>query len=297
MNSTPSNRALTGSFFALAAFFLWGILPLFWKAFGAIPALEILVHRTAWSFLFVIGLIALRRNWTPVWELLKTPKSIFILFITASLLGGNWLTYIWAVNAGNITETSLGYFINPIVNVCLGMIFLKERLNRWQLASVILVSIGVLNFVFSLDSFPFVALMLAFSFGFYGLLRKTTPVESLVGLSVETAIYLPICLGYIVYLQMQGLGSFGVDWATDVLFISVGMATAVPLLCFAAAAKRLRLSTVGFFQYLGPSIQLFLAVVVYKEPFTQDHLVTFGCIWIALGLYSWPSIQKQFFQK
>ncbi len=235
---------------------------------------------------FLSGLLFLQRRNAEFSKLWRSPSRLAVLFLTASLLAFNWGLYIYAVNADRVVESSLGYFINPLVNVLLGFVFLKEKLNRWQILAVVLASIGVGNFVWQVGEVPWIALGLAFSFASYGLLRKVVPVGPMVGLAMETLLITPIALVVIGYLAATGTGHFGVDWSISLLFMGAGIMTSLPLLWFNNAAKRLRFSTLGFFQYFAPSLQLLLGVLLYREPFTLNHAITFGLIWSALILYS-----------
>ncbi|HEY9762012.1 MAG TPA: EamA family transporter RarD, partial [Trichocoleus sp.] len=213
-----------------------------------------------------------------------------LLLTTALLLTFNWGLYIYGVNTERVVETSLGYFINPLVSVLLGFLFLKERLTRWQQIAVLLAVVGVANFVWQFGAVPWIALGLAFSFAFYGLLRKIVPVSPLVGLAVETLLITPFAIALVTYWTATGDSHFGTSEEITALFIGAGVATSMPLLWFNNAAKRLQLSTLGFFQYIAPSIQLMLGVFLYREPFTLTHAITFGCIWSALLIYSTTSL-------
>lgn len=239
--------------------------------------------------LFLTGLIWLqqrRSEFSQLWQ----RNRLGILLITAALLAFNWGLYIYGVNSGRVVETSLGYFINPLVNVMLGFVFLKERLNRVQQLAVLLAGLGVAYFIWQFGTVPWIALGLAFSFAFYGLLRKIAAVAPMAGLAVETLLITPVALAIIGYLEATHTGHWNASWQLNLLFIGCGITTSFPLLWFNNAAKRLRLSTLGFFQYFAPSIQLFLGVFLYHEPFTTTHAVTFSCIWTALLLYSVTSL-------
>lgn len=293
MNSHISTNSLTaakqGAFYAVLAYGAWGLLPIYWKAFGQVPAVEVLSHRILWSMLFLIGVLWFQQRQAElrqVWQ----PARIKVLLITAALLTFNWGLYIYGVNSDRIVETSLGYFINPLVNVLLGFLFLKERLNRVQQVAVLLASLGVAYFIWQFGAVPWIALALAFSFAFYGLLRKVVAVAPMAGLAVETLLITPVALIIVGYLESNSNGHWGASWELNLLFIGCGIATSFPLLWFNNAAKRLRLSTLGFFQYLAPSLQLMLGVFIYHEAFTITHAVTFGLIWTALLLYSTTSL-------
>jgi len=253
---------------------------------------EVLSHRIIWSMLFLSGLLLLQKRQAEVGQLLRSPKHLGLLLATASLLTVNWGIYVYGVNTERVVETSLGYFINPLVSVLLGFIFLKETLHRWQWIAVLLAAIGVTNFIWSLGVVPWIALALAGSFAFYGLLRKVVPVSPLLGLAVETLLITPLALAVVSYGAITQAGHLGTSWGITLLFIGAGVITSMPLLWFNNAAKRLRLSTLGFFQYLAPSLQLMLGVFLYREPFTPTHAITFGCIWTALLIYSVTSLRR-----
>ncbi len=242
---------------------------------------------------FLTGLVFLQQRSEELNQLVHSPARLRILLITASLLTFNWGLYIYGVNTNRVVETSLGYFINPLVNVLLGSLFLKERLHRGQKLAVLLAAIGVANFVWAFGEIPTLALGLAFSFAFYGLLRKMVAVAPLIGLAVETLLLVPVALILVGYWAVTGVGHLGITWSTSLLFIGSGVMTSLPLLWFNNAAKRLRLSTLGFFQYLAPSLQLMLGVFLYHEPFTRTHAATFGLIWVALVIYSTTSLITQ----
>jgi chloramphenicol-sensitive protein RarD len=238
-------------------------------------------------------LLLLQKRGTEFVKLWRTPQHLSVLVVTATLLTFNWGLYIYGVNTERVVETSLGYFINPLVSVLLGLVFLRERLNWGQILAVILASIGVVNFIWHLGVVPWIALALAFSFGLYGLLRKIVPVAPMVGLAMETLLITPIALMLVGHWARVGVGHLGSTLEITLLLMGAGVATSMPLLWFNTAAKQLRLSTLGFLQYVAPSLQLLLGVFLYREPFTQIHLITFGCIWLALLIYSTTSLQMQ----
>lgn len=286
----PSATPQSGALYAVLAYTTWGLLPLYWKAFGSTPAVEVLCHRMVWSGLFLVGLLVLQHRQAELSKLLRQPKNLRFLLITALLLSFNWGIYIYGVNTDRVVETSLGYFINPLVSVLLGFVFLKERFNRGQQIAVLLAVCGVANFIWNFGAVPWIALALALSFAFYGLLRKIVPVAPMVGLAVETLLITPIALGLITYWGETGTGHFGITPTLTLLFVGAGITTSLPLLWFNNAAKQLRLSTLGFFQYTAPSIQLFLGIFIFHEPFTLVHAITFGLIWTALLIYSTTSL-------
>ena len=277
----------------MLAFSAWGFLPIYWKLLDTVPSLEILAHRMLWSVLFLMGLLAVQKRLGEFRDLLKTPKYIWMLLGTAVLLGVNWFVYIYGVNTNQIVETSLGYFINPLFNVLLGAIFLKERLNYWQCLALVMAALGVLNLLWEFDSLPWIALSLAFTFSFYGLLRKMIPVKPLVGLLMETVLLAPFAAVMIVVWNVDGTGNIGRDWRIVIFLVGAGVVTSLPLLWFTNAGKRLRYTTLGFIQYMTPSIQLLIGVYLYHEPFTPTHSITFGLIWAGLVIFSINSLFVQ----
>ena len=279
--------ARIGVAYGVAAYVWWGLCPVYFKAMAQVPPLQVLGHRIVWSVLLLGGLIAWQRRWEDVRVVCRDRQTLFRLFLTTILIANNWGVFIWAVANGELLQASFGYFINPLFNVLLGMVFLRERLRRMQIISVLLAAAGVGYLISVYGSVPWVALILALSFGFYGLLRKTMKADALVGLSVETALLAPLALLYLIAMDFRGTGVFlRQGWGWDVLLASAGVITAVPLLWFAAAARRLRYATIGFIQYLAPTGQFLLAVLAFGEPFTRRHLISFTCIWTALVLYS-----------
>ncbi len=297
LEKTKSNTAW-GVVFSASAFLIWGISPIYWKALGAVPALEIILHRIVWSFFFLVPLVIIMRRWQAFKDALKNYRTVLILLFTALIVGGNWLLYIWAVNTDRLIQASLGYYINPLVNVVLGMVFLKERLRPPQIVAVILAAAGVLYLTVYYGEFPWIALVLAVSFGFYGLIRKIVPVGSLVGLTVETLLLSIPALVYLFYLDSLGAGTFWRKNLTmDLLLMGCAIATATPLLFFTLGARRLNLSTVGLLQYIAPSCMFVLAVFLFREPFAKAQVVTFILIWTALAIYSTDSVRHYRGQK
>jgi chloramphenicol-sensitive protein RarD len=281
-----------GVIYAVSAFLIWGISPVYWKALRSVPALEIILHRIVWSFIFLVPLVILIQRWQEFVSVLKNFRTLLILLVTALIVGGNWLLYIWAVNNDHLLQASLGYYINPLVNVVLGMIFLKERLRVPQIAAVALATAGVLYLTVYYGVFPWIALTLAVSFGFYGLIRKVAPVGSVVGLTVETLLLSIPALAYLVYLDHLGQGSiFRVSLKLDLMLIGCSVVTAMPLLFFTLGARRLFLSTLGLLQYIAPSCMFILAVFLFREPFTSVQVITFILIWAALAIYSADSVR------
>jgi len=288
---TRSDTVL-GVVYAASAFLIWGISPIYWKALRAVPAFEIILHRMVWSFFFLVPLILVMRRWTDFIDALKNYRTLLTLLFTALIIGANWLLYIWAVNNDNLLQASLGYYINPLVNVVLGMVFLKERLRPPQILAVLLAAAGVLYLTIYYGEFPWIALALAVSFGLYGLIRKIAPVGSLAGLTVETLLLSIPALVYLFYLDGQGAGHiFRVSLKVDLLLMGCALATAIPLLFFTLGARRLYLTTVGLLQYIAPSCMFLLAVFLFREPLVKAQVVTFIFIWTALAIYSTDSVR------
>lgn len=279
---------------ALAAYFIWGIAPAYFKLIWYVPADEILTHRVIWSFFFMVVLISVSRQWSQMKRLLQTPKKIALLALSAVLIGGNWLLFIWSVNNNHMLEASLGYFINPLVNVLLGMLFLGERFRRMQWLAVLLAATGVLVQLWTFGSLPIIALGLAFSFALYGLVRKKIAVDAQTGMLVETLWLLPVAAIWLFGIADSPTSHMmNNPWSLNLLLIAAGVVTTIPLLCFTGAATRLRLSTLGFFQYIGPTLMFLLAVTFYGEVPGADKMVTFAFIWSALALFIIDAIYTQ----
>jgi len=282
---------MSGVVYAGLAFIIWGLSPAYWKALVGVPAIEIIAHRVIWSCAFLLLIVFLTRQQRELAAALKNRSTLLVLVSTALLVGSNWLLYVWAVNDNQILQASLGYYINPLVNVVLGMVFLKERLRPPQAAAVLLAAAGVVYLTVSYGVFPWISLTLAGLFGFYGLIRKVAPVGSLVGLTVETMLLSLAALPYLVYLAATGSGFlFHSGAPVDLLLMGTSLVTAVPLLLFTLAARRINLSTVGLMQYIGPSGMFLLAVLAYHEPFSRAQIWTFAMIWTALAVYSTDSV-------
>lgn len=282
----PDLEYRKGVILALCAYCMWGVAPLYFKLLTQVSALEILMHRVIWSFVFLIVLMQFLGGFGQLRLLLKQPKQLGVLLITSVLIAVNWLIFIWAVNNDLMLDASLGYFINPLFNVFLGMLFLGERLRKLQWLAVSLAFIGVLIQLFSFGSIPLVSLSLAASFGFYGLLRKKVNIDAKTGLLVETALLLPIALGYLIFtLDTSATSMIVNDLNLNLILIAAGIVTTIPLLCFAGAAVRIPFSILGFFQYIGPSIMFILAVKLFNEPFDIEKAITFVFIWIALVVF------------
>lgn len=281
-----AKQTRTGILLALAAYFIWGIAPAYFKLIQYVPASEILTHRVIWSFFFMMALISLSRQWHQVRKVVATPRKIAGLALSAVLVGGNWLLFIWAVNNHHMLEASLGYFINPLVNVVLGMVFLGERFRRMQWVAVLMATCGVLVQLWTFGSLPIIALGLAFSFAFYGLIRKKIAVDAQTGMLVETLWLLPVAAIWLFGIADSPTSHLSQNpWSLNLLLMAAGVVTTIPLLCFTGAATRLRLSTLGFFQYIGPTLMFLLAVIFYGEAPGMDKMVTFGFIWTALIIF------------
>jgi chloramphenicol-sensitive protein RarD len=278
------SRSRTGLISALIAYILWGVLPVYWKALQTVSAPQILSHRILWSFFFLAGLVLVRREGLRfIKEAASRPRIVLLYVLAAILLSINWLTYIWAVNAGRIVETSLGYFINPLVSVILGLVVLRESFHRLQWVAAGLAASGVVYLTIRQGNVPWVALVLAFSFGFYGLMKKMAPLGALHGLTLETAVLVIPALIYLAPAEMHGtVGLVHSAWTVKWLLIGTGFITALPLLLFASAARAINLSTLGLLQYVSPTCGLVLGVWVYGEPFPIARLIGFCLIWSAL---------------
>jgi chloramphenicol-sensitive protein RarD len=285
MTQDQSDRR-AGLLFGLGAYLLWGVLPLYFKLLAAVPPIEIVANRILWSLILLGILVTLWRRWPAIRAAVATGRILLILTLTAALIAANWLIYVWAVVRGHVLETSLGYYLNPLINVLLGVALLKERLSRTQAGAVLLAAAGVAILAWGATSGLWISLSLAFSFGLYGFIRKIAPVDALEGLSIETALLAPASLVYLLWAHggPAGLAAFGT--ATTLLLVLGGAVTAIPLLLFNAAAKRLPYSTLGFLQYVAPSLQFLLAVLVFGERVTPAHALCFGAIWTALAIFA-----------
>lgn len=287
------SRARTGVLYAGGAFFIWGVVPLYFARLRNVSPFEVIAHRVIWSVVFLAALVGSTRGFRPVRAALGTPRIAGALAVTSALVAINWLTFVWAVNVGRVLETSLGYFITPQVNVVLGFLFLRERLRPLQWLAVALAAAGVINQVFALGQLPWVSLVLAISFGCYGLFRKQIPVDATTGLLVETILAAPFAIAYLAVLWRGGGLGFGAQgWVTDAMLISLGVVTAIPLLLFAAGAQRLRLVTVGFLQYIAPTMTFLLAIFVFGETLGHTQTLTFVAIWIGILIYAYDNARN-----
>jgi chloramphenicol-sensitive protein RarD len=277
----------TGILSAASAFLCWGLFPLYFHAIGEVPPLQILAHRMLWSLLFLLIVLAVRRQWAWL-NLLRQPRVVASFIASAVLLSVNWLIYIWAVNNGHVIEASLGYFINPLVNISLGYLLLKERLRLAQWMAIGVAALGVAWLTWQAGTVPWIALALAFSFGGYGLLRKTAALGALEGLSFETMVLFPLAAAYVAWLTVHGQNAFiNTDsTSTRLLLAAAGPITAIPLLLFASGARQIPLSVLGLLQYLSPTLQFLLGVWMFHEAFTADRLAGFALIWGALALFA-----------
>jgi len=275
-----------GFAYAFAAYAAWGVFPLYFKALHGIDAPEILAHRVAWSAVFLAALVSAQGRWKEYARAFRSVRSIAIYALSTALVTTNWLFYIWSVVTGHVLDASLGYFMNPLVNVLLGFLFLGETLRPRQAMAVGLAALGVILLVLRVGRFPWVALSLAFSFGGYGLVRKRAAIEPITGLLVETSLIAPLALGLIGVRAWHGTGALGRDVGTTVLLLLAGVITAVPLIWFAHGVRNLRLATMGLIQFMTPTLQFLFAVLLFHEPFTTAHGVAFGCIWGSLAIYT-----------
>jgi chloramphenicol-sensitive protein RarD len=287
MTSAKTESDARGVLYALGGFGIWGVFPVYFLAAKPVGAAELVAHRVIWSALLLAGWLASRGRLAGLLRELRSARRAGFYLLTALLISANWLIYVWATQNGRVLDASLGYYINPLANVLLGVLVLRERLNRVQWFAVALAAAGVTNLVVSLGVLPWISLSLAFSFGTYTLLRKIANVDPMRGLAAETLLLAPLALAMLAWWAWQGeLGFLRHGWAKDVLLIAAGPVTVIPLLLYLEATRRLRLATLGLLQYLTPTLQFLLAVVAYGEPFGQAHALTFACIWLALALYS-----------
>ena len=303
MKSSGPPNDTSGLIAGVVAFVTWGLVPVYWKLLQSIPATEILAHRFVWTCVFMVLLLSWQKRWPEVMRYLHSRRTVLFCAASGLMITINWFTFIWAVNAGRVLDTSLGYFMTPLVSVLLGAIFLRERLSRGQLFAVLLAVSAVCYLTLGFGKLPWVTLTLCFSFGLYGLLRKLSGAAPIPGLFLETTVIVPLALGWLLYFFDQSSLHFGLavpGWS--LLLLSTGIVTGVPLLWFAHAALHLRLTTLGFLQYLSPSCSFFLGLFVFHEPFHKAQLVTFGLIWVALliftadGLARWRQTQPSAFE-
>jgi len=280
-------EARAGLGYGLAAYAMWGVFPIYFHALAHVSPWVIVCHRIVWSVLLLSTLVSLRGEWSQLWSVLRDRRSLLLLTASGVLIAVNWLVFIYAVTNGHVLESSLGYFINPLFSVALGMIFLRERLRRWQWVAVLIAVLAVGNLTLRSERPPWIALALAGSFGCYGLLRKRMDINSLHGLLVETLVLLPLALAGLVFLpaDKHTPGTFG-------LLAFTGLLTAGPLLLFGAAVRRLKLSTIGFLQYVGPTLQFLVAILVFREPLDNAKVVSFGLCWAGIAVYVADSLMS-----
>jgi chloramphenicol-sensitive protein RarD len=291
---------MTGFWSGVAAYTIWGLVPLYWKLLKHVPAIQVLGHRIVWSLAVLIVLVAVlrrggRRSRDGRAALSSvSPRVVGLYAIAAALIATNWFLYIYAVNAGFIVETSLGYYITPLVNVLFGVLFFHERMRPAQWVSIVLATTGVVQLTFAYGALPWIAFGLAASFGSYGLAKKKAPLDAVEGLTLETAILAPLAIGYLVFLHRAGEGAFLRSGTTsDALMIGGGVVTTVPLLLFAAAVRTVPLSVIGILQYIGPTLQFLLGVFVYHEPFSRSQLIGFSIVWAALVIYAGDGLRAR----
>jgi len=284
MNAS-SKHSRRGFIYGLSAYALWGVLPIYFKAIKAIPAIDIVAHRVLWSLPFLALLITLAKGWAEVRRVGGEKKTIAILALTALLIGGNWLLYTYAVTSGHILAASFGYYLNPLANVLLGRFVLKEQLGRLQWLAVAIAAAGISVLAAGALGQLWISLTLCVSFALYGLLRKIVPVDAVTGLGVETALLFPLAVGWIAWRATHGAAIFGTTGMESGLLLLAGIVSTTPLLLFTAAARRLAYSTLGMLQFIAPTLQFLIAVLLYGEPFTRAHAIAFAAIWTALALY------------
>ena len=284
-DAVAARRTRSGLLFGLAAYGLWGVMPIYFKYLKAVPSIDIVAHRVVWSLGVLAIIVTVARAWDEVRAAIRNRRMLAMLFLTALLIGTNWLLYVYAINSGHILAGSLGYYLNPLANILLGRFILKEQLSKLQWAAVGIAAAGIGVLVAGALGTLWISLTLCFSFATYGLLRKMISVEALAGLTVETGLLFPIALTWLLLGGAEGRPMFGMNGSESGLLVAAGIVSTVPLLCFTAAARRLAYSTVGMLQFIAPTLQFLLAVVIYDEPFTRAHAIAFGCIWTALLLY------------
>lgn len=285
------NERTAGVVYAIAAYMLWGILPIYWKLINSIFSIEILANRIVWAFVFTIVIIGVTKQWEELRRIAKDKKQMFYIFIASILIAVNWGLYIWAVNSDRIVDASLGYYINPLFAVALGVMVFKEKINLWQGIALSTALIGVIIKTMQYGKIPWISLGLAVSFGLYGAMKKLVRTNSIVGLTLETIMITPIAAAYIAWRQFSGVGAFGREGAlVTLLLIGSGAVTAVPLLLFSSGARRLPLSVLGLTQYISPTISLLIGIFVYHEGFTNIDMISFCFIWAALAIYSFSQV-------
>ncbi len=291
MNKIVPDDNTVGIWYGIAAYSLWGVLPLYWKQLISVPPLQILAHRIIWSFVFMILIMAFSRGRKTLIDVLADKKKLFYMFLCGFVISVNWFTYIYAVNNNHVIEASMGYFINPLVVVLLGITVLKEKLSRWQLAALILAAVGVLIIATRYGRVPWIAIFLAATFAAYGLMKKLAKVDSVTGLTLETFIVMPIALLYLLSLEARGGGTMGSTAPLIKLILAgAGIVTATPLILFARGVEKTTFSMMGFLQYIAPTLTLLLGIFAFKEQFSLIHLVSFCFIWAALLIFTLANV-------
>ncbi len=293
MADTGNDKTRYGILCGISSYMMWGVLPIYWKLVGDVPAYEILAHRIIWSFALVAMIVALKGDISKLKDFFRDRKSLACIAGCSVLITFNWFLFIWCVNSGHIIESSLGYYINPLMSVFLGTFVLKEKLSAVQKAAIAIAATGVAAMVVIYGSFPWIPLALATSFGIYGLLKKKISLDSTAGLTVETLVTAPFALAFLLHLGANGTGAFGSSSSVTAVLMLSGVATAIPLLLFAEGAKNVKLSTMGFLQYISPTMSLFIGIFMYNEKLTQVNLIGFCFIWIALAVYSYSLLKPQ----
>jgi chloramphenicol-sensitive protein RarD len=293
MLDTKNDKTRYGMVCGISSYMMWGVLPIYWKLVKDVPAYEILAHRILWSFVMMIILVVFSGGIGKLGVIFRDRRSMAYIAACAVLITFNWFLFIWCVNNGHIVESSLGYYINPLMSVFLGTAVLKEKLDTSQKAAIAIAATGVLVMVVVYGSFPLIPLALATSFGTYGLLKKKIALDSMAGLTIETLITAPFALAFLSYLNTKGSGAFGSTAITTVILMLSGAVTAIPLLLFAEGAKQVKLSTMGFLQYVSPTISLVIGIFLYKERVTQVNMIGFCFIWAALAVYSYSMLRQQ----
>ncbi|WP_028775739.1 EamA family transporter RarD [Shimazuella kribbensis] len=285
MSSRNINHKI-GITYAVAAYIGWGILPIYWKSVEQVSALQLMHHRIVWSFLFAALLITLKKQWPEIKQVVTNWKTILLILGCSLIISANWLIYIWSINNNHVIESSLGYYINPLINIAIGTIIFRDRLDKWQWIAIFLAITGVVIQTVEFGKIPWIALSLAFTFAIYGLLKKLLKVDALVAITLETMMVFPIALGYLLFVEISGTGIIG-NTSISVIFLVIcsGVITFLPLLWFGQAARRIPLSTLGFLQYIEPTINLLLGIFFFHENFSRTDLVSFGFIWLALAIY------------
>jgi chloramphenicol-sensitive protein RarD len=276
-----------GILYAFGAYFIWGLTPIYWKLIKHVPAIQLIGHRIAWSLVLLAIVLLATRQWSELRTLASERKVLCIYFIAAVLVGANWFIYVWSVNAGFVVEASLGYFINPLLSVLLGVVFLREHMRPFQWIAVGLAAAGVIYLTVEHGRLPWIALSLAFTFGFYGLVKKLAPLSSLQGLTLETGILFIPAIVFLAYQEKLGVGAFlHTGIRSDLLMVGAGLVTTIPLLMFVSAARRIPLTMIGIMHYITPSCQFLLGVFLYREAFDSTRALGFGIVWVGLLIFA-----------